>query len=62
MLLKDSVDFEMLVKRENKKGQGFGGKSNGAEVTWENPVELENYITEIQSAANNLMEKNRKIR
>lgn len=59
MLLNSTIEFERLVKREKKKG-GFGG-AKGNEITWDNPVEIEQYINEIQSAANDLMRENRKL-
>jgi len=60
MLLQSTLEFEKIVKREKKKG-GFGG-AKGNEVTWENPVELDTYINEVQIAANSLIRENRKLR
>lgn len=56
MLIQSTIAFERIVKRENKKGQGFG--KSGSDVTWDNPVELETYISEVQEAANNLIREN----
>ena len=61
MLLKLTVDFEKIVKgRLNDKNNAFGGDSK--DITWSSPVELEEYIQQIQETSNKLMMENRKLR
>lgn len=60
MLLRKTVAFEKLVKgTSNDKNDAFG---KSAAPTWSNPVELEEYINEVQSACNDLSKENRKLR
>jgi hypothetical protein len=48
MLLQSTIEFEKIVKRDNKKkGLGSFPGAKSEDVTWDNPVELENYINEV---------------
>ena len=61
MLLKLTFDYEKIVKGKSKyKMNAFGGDSK--DITWSSPVELEEYIQQIQETSNKLMVENRKFR
>lgn len=60
LLLDQTVKFENLIKLTSKgKTDAFGKVSS---ITWSNPVELEDYINQVQEACNDLMKGNRRIR
>ena len=60
MLLRHTIAFEKIIKNKSKNKQdAFGGSKD---VTWTNPVELEEYIQGVQEASNVLMTENRKLR
>lgn len=52
MLIDQAVRFEDVVKNTKKKGM----------ITWDNAMELENYVTKVQEAANEIMQENKKLR
>ncbi|NXA12552.1 DYHC2 protein, partial [Sapayoa aenigma] len=56
MLLQSALAFEQIIKHSKS---GPGGK---AQMTWDNPRELEAYIEKLQAAAERLSTKNRKLR
>lgn len=51
----------MCVQQQNPRSQSRdeGGKH---QITWENPKDLEQYISKLQSAAERLSTENRKLR
>ncbi|KAI8908484.1 dynein heavy chain and region D6 of dynein motor-domain-containing protein [Gorgonomyces haynaldii] len=55
MLLGPALEFERIVK--NPKGPGSSGQ-----VTWDDPKELEAFISKLQAAADTLTSENRKLR
>ncbi|KAJ3022561.1 Cytoplasmic dynein 2 heavy chain 1 [Thoreauomyces humboldtii] len=59
MLLQPALAFERLVK--NPRGLARDDRSN-AGITWDSPQELEEYITQVQQAADRLTASNRKLR
>ncbi|KAI8896032.1 dynein heavy chain and region D6 of dynein motor-domain-containing protein [Globomyces pollinis-pini] len=55
MLLGPAIEFERIVKSPtNHKGTGA--------ITWDNPQDLETYVSKLQSAAEDLTSENRKLR
>ena len=61
MLLRHTIAFEKIIKNKSKdKKDAFG--DGAKDVTWTSPVELEEYIQEVQEASNVLMKENRKLR
>ncbi|KFV89280.1 Cytoplasmic dynein 2 heavy chain 1, partial [Fulmarus glacialis] len=56
MLLQSALAFEQIIKHSKS---GPGGK---AQITWDNPRELEAYIQKLQAAAERLSAENRKLR
>ena len=61
MLLRHTIHFEKIIKGKAKDKNDAFGKS-ASDVTWSSPVELEEYIHEVQSASNDLMRENRRLR
>lgn len=60
MLEQQAADLENIIKNPKKTGTASG---NGRSIlTWDNPVELEEYIAKLQRAAERLMIENRKLR
>jgi len=49
----------VLLKNPRSQSQETGGKM---QITWDNPRELEVYISKLQSAAEKLSTENRKLR
>ncbi|XP_072706738.1 cytoplasmic dynein 2 heavy chain 1 isoform X3 [Ciconia boyciana] len=56
MMLQSALAFEQIIKHSKS---GPGGK---AQITWDNPRELEAYIQKLQAAAERLSTENRKLR
>ncbi|KAJ3130163.1 Cytoplasmic dynein 2 heavy chain 1 [Nowakowskiella sp. JEL0407] len=54
MMLDAAIEFERAVKSP--------AGSKGGSITWENPAEVENYITRLQIAAERLTSANRRLR
>ncbi|XP_057206860.1 cytoplasmic dynein 2 heavy chain 1 isoform X3 [Triplophysa rosa] len=61
MMLSFALAFEQVIKQQNPRSQSRdeGGKH---QITWENPKDLEQYISKLQSAAERLSTENRKLR
>ncbi|XP_065136472.1 cytoplasmic dynein 2 heavy chain 1 [Paramisgurnus dabryanus] len=61
MMLSCALAFEQVIKQQNPRSQSHneGGK---LQITWENPKDLEQYISKLQSAAERLSTENRKLR
>ncbi|XP_040902456.1 cytoplasmic dynein 2 heavy chain 1 [Toxotes jaculatrix] len=59
MMLSLALAFEQVIKNPRSQSKEFGGK---LQITWDNPKELEVYITKLQSAAEKLSTENRKLR
>ena len=59
MMLDSALAFERLVKSPKT---GKPGHNGNVYVTWDNPVEVENYIKKLQTAADRLSTENRKLR
>ncbi|XP_035398354.1 cytoplasmic dynein 2 heavy chain 1 [Cygnus atratus] len=57
MMLQSALAFEQIIK--HSRSGGPGGK---AQITWDNPRELEVYIQKLQAAAERLSTENRKLR
>ena len=58
-MLDSALAFERLVKSPKT---GKPGQNGNVYVTWDNPVEVENYIKKLQTAADRLSTENRKLR
>lgn len=58
---KDVVCCMIFVLQQNPRSQSHDG-SGKLQITWENPKELEQYISKLQSAAERLSTENRKLR
>ena len=56
MMLEKLQNFEFIIK--NPKGQ----KGGGGNVTWADPIEIENYIKKVQTLATDLISENRRLR
>ncbi|XP_040514464.1 cytoplasmic dynein 2 heavy chain 1 isoform X1 [Gallus gallus] len=56
MMLQSALAFEQIIKH-SKSGPG-----GNAQITWDNPRELEAYIQKLQAAAERLSTENRKLR
>ncbi|NXC70641.1 DYHC2 protein, partial [Anhinga anhinga] len=56
MMLQSALAFEQIIKHSKS---GPGGK---AQITWDNPRELEAYIQKLQAAAERFSTENRKLR
>ena len=60
MLVEYAMNFESLVNNmkisKNKK------QASQSFITWDNAEELENYITKIQEAANQIINENKRLR
>ncbi|KAF4787703.1 hypothetical protein TURU_168391 [Turdus rufiventris] len=56
MMLQSALAFEQIIKHSKSRP---GGK---AQITWDNPKELEAYIQKLQAAAERLSTENRKLR
>uniref|UniRef100_A0A8C5IE70 DYHC2 protein n=1 Tax=Junco hyemalis TaxID=40217 RepID=A0A8C5IE70_JUNHY len=56
MMLQSALAFEQIIKHPKS---GPGGK---AQITWDNPRELEAYIQKLQGAAERISTENRKLR
>ncbi|KAL1260293.1 hypothetical protein QQF64_008120, partial [Cirrhinus molitorella] len=60
MMLGCALAFEQVIKQNQRsQSRDEGGK---LQITWENPKELEQYISKLQSAAERLSTENRKLR
>ncbi|XP_059389924.1 dynein cytoplasmic 2 heavy chain 1 isoform X4 [Carassius carassius] len=59
MMLGCALAFEQVIKNPCSQSRDEGGK---LQITWENPKELEQYISKLQSAAERLSTENRKLR
>ncbi|XP_073719558.1 cytoplasmic dynein 2 heavy chain 1 [Misgurnus anguillicaudatus] len=61
MMLSCALAFEQVIKQQNPRSHSRdeGGK---LQITWENPKDLEQYISKLQSAAERLSTENRKLR
>ncbi|XP_041658498.1 cytoplasmic dynein 2 heavy chain 1 isoform X2 [Cheilinus undulatus] len=59
MMLGLALAFEQVIKNPRSQSKEAGGK---LQITWDNPKELEAYITKLQSAAEKLSTENRKLR
>ncbi|KAM4627347.1 cytoplasmic dynein 2 heavy chain 1 [Polymixia lowei] len=59
MMLSLALAFEQVIKNPRSQSKESGGK---LQITWDNPKELEVYITKLQSAAEKLSTENRKLR
>ena len=60
MMLNTALSFEKLIK--NPKAGSTNTDDGRIQITWDNPKELEDYITKLQSAADKLMSENRLLR
>ena len=58
MMLDTAQAFERTIK--NPKGLGGGGES--PQVTWDNPKELESFISQLESITDRLTTENRRLR
>lgn len=52
MLMDKAIIFENVVKNSKQKGV----------VTWENTKDLEDYVQKVQTAANEIMSENKRLR
>uniref|UniRef100_W5MJK1 Cytoplasmic dynein 2 heavy chain 1 n=1 Tax=Lepisosteus oculatus TaxID=7918 RepID=W5MJK1_LEPOC len=59
MMLNYALAFEQVIKNPKAHSRDSGGK---VQITWDNPKELEVYITKLQTAAERLSTENRKLR
>ncbi|TKS81144.1 Cytoplasmic dynein 2 heavy chain 1 [Collichthys lucidus] len=59
MMLGLALAFEQVIKNPRSQSKESGGK---LQITWDNPKELEVYITKLQSSAEKLSTENRKLR
>ncbi|KAK5608849.1 Cytoplasmic dynein 2 heavy chain 1 [Crenichthys baileyi] len=59
MMLSLALAFEQVIKNHRSQSKESGSK---LQITWDNPKELEVYITKLQSAAEKLSFENRKLR
>ncbi|KAG7479776.1 cytoplasmic dynein 2 heavy chain 1 isoform X1 [Solea senegalensis] len=59
MMLGLALAFEQVIKNPRSQSKETGGK---LQITWNNPKELEVYISKLQSAAEKLSSENRKLR
>ncbi|XP_036005544.1 cytoplasmic dynein 2 heavy chain 1 isoform X1 [Fundulus heteroclitus] len=59
MMLSLALAFEQVIKNHRSQSKESGSK---LQITWDNPKELEVYITKLQSAAEKLSTENRKLR
>lgn len=59
IMLDTALAFEKLVKNPNS---GSKNKGSNTQVTWDNPKEVEQYITKLQIVAEKLTTDNRKLR
>ncbi|XP_056138994.1 cytoplasmic dynein 2 heavy chain 1 [Lampris incognitus] len=59
MMLSLALVFEQVIKNPRSQSKESGGK---LQITWDNPKELEVYISKLQSAAEKLSIENRKLR
>ncbi|KAF0030538.1 hypothetical protein F2P81_017269 [Scophthalmus maximus] len=59
MMLSLALSFEQVIKNPRSKSKETGGK---LQITWDNPKELEVYISKLHSAAEKLSTENRKLR
>uniref|UniRef100_A0A7M5UV62 Cytoplasmic dynein 2 heavy chain 1 n=1 Tax=Clytia hemisphaerica TaxID=252671 RepID=A0A7M5UV62_9CNID len=59
IMLDTALAFEKLVKNPNS---GSKSKGSNTQVTWDNPKEVEQYITKLQIVAEKLTTDNRKLR
>ena len=57
MMLEKAQQFEHIIKNPQGKKSG-----DGSTVTWKDPIEIENYIKEVQMRATELINENRKLR
>ena len=55
-MLQKLSDFEFII--QNPKGD----KTKKENVTWNDPIEIENYIRQVQAKATDLIAENRKLR
>ncbi|RDD40688.1 Cytoplasmic dynein 2 heavy chain 1 [Trichoplax sp. H2] len=60
MMLNTALSFEKLIK--NPKTGSTNTNDGRIQITWDNPKELEDYITKLQSTADKLMSENRLLR
>jgi len=58
MMLEKAAEFESLIK--NPQGSKVG-RTSGT-VTWNDPIEIENYIKKVQAKATELIAENRRLR
>ncbi|XP_008299945.1 cytoplasmic dynein 2 heavy chain 1 [Stegastes partitus] len=59
MMLSLALAFEQVIKNPRSQSKESGGK---LQITWDNPKDLEVYISKLQSAAEKLSTENRKLR
>uniref|UniRef100_A0A3B3YWL0 Uncharacterized protein n=1 Tax=Poecilia mexicana TaxID=48701 RepID=A0A3B3YWL0_9TELE len=59
MMLGLALGFEQVIKNHRSQSKESGSK---LQITWDNPKELEVYISNLQSAAEKLSTENRKLR
>jgi len=57
MMLDKAQGFEYIIK--NPKGKK---SDDGKTVTWQDPIEIENYIKQVQTKATELISENRRLR
>jgi dynein heavy chain 2 len=60
MLLDSALEFEDIIK--HPKSATTGVKDPNAQITWENPEEVDLYISKLQKAADKLTSQNRRLR
>ena len=58
-MLDSALAFERLIKNPKAGSRDTDGKT---QVTWDNPTELESYISKLQAAADRLTSENRRLR
>ena len=59
MMLESAKAFEAVI--HNPK-EGTKADGHGVSVTWDNPQELEHYVSRLQDVADKLMTENRRLR
>eukprot|EP00051_Salpingoeca_urceolata_P021875 m.349048 g.349048 ORF g.349048 m.349048 type:complete len:4259 (-) comp19881_c0_seq4:199-12975(-) len=60
MLEKHARHLESVIK--NPKGGKVSGQGDKGAITWDNPKDVEEYVTQLQAAAERLTTENRKLR
>ena len=56
------IDTAQAFERMIKNPKGVGGGSESPQVTWDNPKELESFISQLESITDRLTTENRRLR